>query len=94
MKRDKQKSALKEIKNFFNSPEFMTEEEFLLEFNSEGELTARGCKDVKEYTEENVLLISEDYYINVGGKNLIMKQFSLKNTVIGGLIENINFIRR
>ena len=72
----------------------MLPEEFLMEFNSQGELTVKGCVDVNEYISENILLVSEIYYINVKGNNLYLKQFSEKDTVICGTIESINFIKR
>lgn len=94
MKSNKHKSAVKKIERFFNSPELMLPEKFLLEFNSLGELAVKGCVDVNEYFTENILLTSEIYYINVKGKELFMKQFSEKDTVIGGIVESINFIKR
>ncbi len=94
LKSNKHKSAVKKIERFFNSPELMLPEKFLLEFNSLGELAVKGCVDVNEYFTENILLTSEIYYINIKGKDLFMKQFSEKDTVIGGIVESINFIKR
>lgn len=94
MKKDKRKSAIKEIKSFFNNPEFMLDEKFLLEFNSEGVISVRGCEDIKHYTDENILIVSEKHYISVSGNDLYMKEFSKNDSVIDGEIESINFIRR
>ncbi len=93
MKNENLDMKIKEIKKFFQSPDFMLEEEFLLEFNSSGELTIKGCDDIKEYGDDCILLVAEEFIISVKGQDLYIKQFSLKSTIICGQIESINFTK-
>ena len=94
LKNEREKLKLKEIRKLFQNSDFLLEEEFHLEFNSNGELSIKGCDDIKEYCEDNVLLLAGEFIVTVKGTGLYLKQFSEKSTVIDGLIESINFIKR
>lgn len=88
------KDTVERINGILKESSLETDDGFLLEFNSEGELSLKGCSDIGNFSDETVLLVSKPYYINVKGRALQIKIFSKQDTVIAGTVENIGIVRR
>lgn len=69
-------------------------ESFCMEMNSEGELSIKGAKEISEYTECTVFIVSREYYVEIKGSALRLKNYSKTVTGIQGEINNIKFMKR
>lgn len=87
-------TAVKKFRTVMRGAEIDIEESFLMEMNSFGELSVKGCKDINGYDTENIMLVSDEYFLSVKGEGLQIKNYSPVDTVICGKIENIGFMKR
>lgn len=69
-------------------------ESFCLEMNSEGELSIKGAEEISEYTDCSVFITSREYYVEIKGCGLRLKNYSKAVTGILGEISNISFLKR
>lgn len=88
------KNISSSVSSFIHSSELDTDDRFLLEFNSEGALSVKGCREILGYSEDELLMECDSYYINVKGKDLLLSKFSRNETSVCGQLENISFVKR
>ena len=82
------------LRKRLNSAGLEVLESFFLEMNSDGDMTIKGICDVKDYSEHLIFLSAEKYCLEIQGSELFIKVFSLSETVVTGVIENIAFLRK
>ena len=87
-------TAVNNLNVFMRDASLDANESFGLEMNSSGEITVKGCKDINSFCDTGVMIISEEYYIDVKGYALQIKQFSPLVTIISGNITDISFMKR
>lgn len=87
-------TALKRISAFMRDAELDANDSFYLEMNSSGELSVKGCRDINAFSDTGVMIVSDDFFIDVKGTSLQVKEFSPEITVIAGIISDIGFMKR
>lgn len=81
------------LKNILSEAGLDVHEEFSAELNEYGELTVSGCNEILKYTEDNITLKSKVFYLDIYGKDIFLKIFSVKKSVIGGEINDIKLLK-
>lgn len=94
MKNKLMKSVQKSISSFMRDAGLDADESFCLEMNSAGELSVKGCRDVNSFNNTGMAIITDDYFIDVKGNTLQIKEFSFNQTTVSGRISEISFFKR
>lgn len=94
MKNKMKNSVFRYFRMVMNDAELDADEPFQLEVNSLGEITVKGCKDIRGYSENEIMLVTDSFFITVKGKALQIKRFMRSLTVISGTADDISFIKR
>lgn len=81
------------LKNFMSEAGMDVHEDFFAELNEYGELTVSGCNEIINYTEDNITLKSEKYFLDIYGKHIFLKVFSVKKSVVGGEINDVKLLK-
>ncbi len=87
-------NALYRLSSLIHKSELDTDDRFLVEFNSDGELSVCGCKELMQYTENDVMMDCERFFVCVKGKEMYLGRVFGKKVNVCGFIDSISFLRR
>ena len=76
------------------SAQLQVDRSFVIEMSSPVELHMCGVLDVKNYDNENILVVAKELITEINGKNMKMSRFSDCEITVSGEILQINFLRR
>ncbi len=79
---------------FGRKVEIDTFESFLMQMNSSGELTFKGCTNVMHCTENKICLNCSYGIVNIIGMQLNVPRYSSDETSVSGTIAELHFIWR
>ena len=89
------KNKLRRFRDRFGRKvEIDTFESFLMQMNSSGELTFKGCTDIMEFTQSDITLNCSYGIVNIIGLQLMVPKYSSDETTVSGKIAELHFIWR
>ena len=94
MSGSKNVSAHKLLREFLRSTQLDTDRSYTFEMMSPSEVRICGVIDVKNYDEDNLLVVSREVITQIRGNKLNMCRFTDCEVFVSGDILQINFIKR
>ena len=92
---DSAKMKITNFKDRFGEvAEIDTFESFFLTMDHNGSVGIKGCVQVREYTEDQLILVCKKFIIEISGAGLYIHTFAECETVISGTVTDIHFLRR
>ncbi len=84
----------KGMRKFMRETQIDTDNTFLLEVNSDGNVTIKGITDINSFDEEVIIVSSDKFITEIKGIGLFMKSFSETEIIVYGTANTINFIKK
>ncbi len=81
------------VKSLMNEIELPYEYGFNLDINSNNLLNINGCKEIKLYTENEIIIDCQNLTVVISGNGLLIKSCEKFRLSITGYINSIQFIK-